>query len=145
MAEVTLSDGGRPISFPEPTCLLVSTKILGTPISQRMRALVRMAFRDSTAHVLLLLVSTLPARWWPKGTWALGTRLSYRCQAGVGMEAGHKAGIWHFSKHCCKIPYLGAKIHPGSPPRERICGHGHEQYPYARDSKIIQMLLCRKR
>ena len=27
-----------------------------------------------------------------------------------GEEAGHRAGFWHFPKHCCQIPYPQAKM-----------------------------------
>ena len=68
----------------------------------------------------------------------------HQCQAGG--SGGHRAGLWNFSKNCCKISYPGqkceVKYNCQSPTREMICGHGHKQkfkYPYLRDSKIIQM------
>ena len=51
-----------------------------------------------------------------------------------------------FQKIAVKFPTPGqkceVKYNKISPPREVICGHGHEQkfrYPYPRDSKKIQM------
>ena len=95
----TLSREKWPISFPEPTCLLVSTKtrssgiinVLGVPVSRRMRGLVYMASRDKVdvdafhkgiQHTLgklgkskfafeRLAVSNFKR----KHTWALGTTL----------------------------------------------------------------------
>ena len=35
---------------------------------------------------------------------------TYQCQAGGEGEAWHTAGICHFPKNCCQIPYPRAKL-----------------------------------
>ena len=64
----------------------------------------------------------------------------------TGGRQGIGRGFDIFQKIAVKFPTRGQKCEIkynwNSPPREMICGHGHEQkfkYPYARDSKIIQM------
>ena len=63
----------------------------------------------------------MPVHLWGVFTWSHQNLCTYQCQAGE-RETGHKAGIWHFPKNCCQVPYPQAKCEAkynwNSPPRE---------------------------
>ena len=73
---------------------------------------------------------------------------TYQCQAGGwGVGGGAYGGdLTFFQKIAVKFPTTRkkceVKYNRNPPPREMICGYGHEQkfkYRYPRDSKIFQL------